>query len=110
MPELEDRIHKRLAKKARIDRKLVRHAASSKPGHFIDTVRLGWNSFSFIFYIGGISAILGGVFGWAGWASTIVTVLFFYYTGKFKENVDKERKRREEEALRRRMHRATHYT
>ena len=78
MPELEDRIHKRLAKKARIDRKLVRHAASSKPGHFIDTVRLGWNSFSFIFYIGGTDTIAGreDVGGYRGTQGTAVVKVF----------------------------------
>jgi hypothetical protein len=72
----------------------VKKAAASKTGKFIDAVRLGWNSYSFIFYIGGISAILGELFGWAGWLSTIITVLFFYYAGRLKEQVDLERKRR----------------
>lgn len=71
----------------------VKWMARSRLDTFIETVRFGWNNYSFIFYIGGISAILGGVFGWAGWASTIVTLLFFYYVGKFKKEVDEEQKR-----------------
>lgn len=63
-------------------------------GRFIDTVRIGWNGYSFVFYIVSISAILGGVFGWAGWISVIFTILFFYVAGKFKEQVDLERERR----------------
>lgn len=74
---------------------LAKKAASSEKVGFIDDVRVGWNNYSFIFYIGGISAILGGVFGVAGWLSTILTVGFFYYTGKFKKQVDKEKAKRE---------------
>jgi|GEM_PF-5657274 hypothetical protein len=67
--------------------------ASSRLNGFIEVVRFGWNNYSFIFYIGGISAILGGIFGWAGWASTIVTLLFFYYAGKLKRQIDAEKRR-----------------
>ena len=67
--------------------------ATSKIANFTNAVRLGWNSYSFIFYIGGISAILVGLFGWAGWISVIITILFFYYAGKFKEKVDNNNKK-----------------
>ena len=72
---------------------IVRKAAKSKRGEFIDYVRDGWNSYSFIFYIGGVSAILGSLFGIAGWLSVIVTVAFFYYAGKFVHMVRSERER-----------------
>ena len=71
-----------------IRERFVDRYASSRIADFIDAVRLGWNSYSFIFYIGSISAILVGLFGGAGWISGIITVLFFYYSGKFKEKVD----------------------
>jgi len=76
------------ASKPSISERLVERYASSRLGDFMSALRSGWNAYSFIFYIGGISAILGGIFGWAGWASAIVTLLFFYYAGKFKEKVD----------------------
>ena len=75
-----------------IRERFVDRYASSRIANFVNTMRLGWNSYSFIFYIGGISAILVGMFGWAGWVSGIVTVLFFYYAGKFKEKVDVDKK------------------
>lgn len=75
----------------------ARWMVHSKMGAFIETLRYGWNNYSFIFYIGGISAILGGLFGWAGWASTLLTLLFFYYAGKFKKEVDREKERMEKE-------------
>lgn len=68
--------------------RVVDNYASSRISNFISAVRLGWNSYSFIFYIGGIAAILVGLFGWAGWISVALTILFFYFAGKFKENVD----------------------
>lgn len=67
---------------------LVEVARNSKLGKFVGMVRLGWTNYSFIFYIGGVSAILGEFFGIAGWLSTIVTVLFFYYAGRFKKRID----------------------
>jgi len=77
--------------------KLIMRYSHSGMGRFIDTVRTGWNNYSFIFYIGGISAILGSLFGWAGWLSTIVTVGFFYLTGRMKKRIEeideKQRKR-----------------
>jgi uncharacterized membrane protein len=58
----------------------------------LDSIRLGWASYSFLFYIGGVSAILGGIFGLMGWMSTIVTILFFYYAGEFRRHVTLESK------------------
>ena len=75
-----------------VERGIDRYA-SSKIAGFMDAVRLGWNSYSFIFYIGSISAILVGLFGWAGWISVLITILFFYYAGKFKAKVDDDKKR-----------------
>ena len=60
--------------------------ATSRIANFMNAVRLGWNSYSFVFYIGGIAAILVGFFGWAGWISVIITILFFclhvYFLGQ----------------------------
>lgn len=74
-----------------IIRPLARKAAHSKHIYFIEYVRHGWNNYSFIFYIGGISAILGKLFGVAGWLSVIVTVYFFYFMGKFKKEIELEK-------------------
>ncbi len=78
----------------RISEKLMARAAESKTGRFIDTIRTGWNSYSFIFYIGGISAILGSLFGIAGWLSIVVTIAFFYSAGRFRQRLDREKERR----------------
>ena len=73
--------------------KTAKRMAETEKITFIDDIRVGWNNYNFIFYIGGISAILGSQFGWAGWLSTIVTVGFFYYMGKFKKHLDTQRER-----------------
>lgn len=85
-----------MATKSRISETVVEKYASSKVSRFINAVRLGWNSYNFLFYIGGISAILGGIFGWAGWISVIATVAFFYFMGRFTERVDLEHERQRE--------------
>ncbi len=53
-------------------------------------MRIGWSNYSFLFYIGGVSAVLGGMFGLAGWVSAPVTVIFFYYAGQFRRYVERE--------------------
>ena len=80
---------------------IARKAARSKHSELLDLIRTGWNSYSFIFYIGGVSAILGSLFGVAGWLSVVVTVAFFYYAGRFvnelqqeKEKMKKQKKKR----------------
>ncbi len=78
-----------------IIRKIARRAASSKRGEFINYVRDGWNNYSFIFYIGGVSAILGSIFGIAGWLSIVVTVAFFYYAGRFVKAFKEEKEKAE---------------
>ncbi len=85
----------------RVIHSMARKAARSKHSELLDRIRTGWNSYSFIFYIGGVSAILGSLFGVAGWLSVIVTVAFFYYAGKFvnelqqeKEKMKKQKKKR----------------
>lgn len=77
-----------------IQEEIISRAMDSKAIKFIESVRYGWNNYSFIFYIGGISAILGSLFGIAGWASIVVTVLFFYYAGRFKKHLDEMSARR----------------
>lgn len=68
-------------------KKLAKNATRSTIGSFIDTIRIGWTSYSFLFYIGGVSAILGGIFGDVGWISTIFTIMFFYFAGEFRKEV-----------------------
>lgn len=75
---------------ATVIKHLAKNASRATLAKVIDNIRLGWTSYSFLFYIGGVSAILGGIFGLAGWASTILTVLFFYYAGEFKRNLEIE--------------------
>jgi hypothetical protein len=74
--------------------RLVEKAVESRTSKFVETVRAGWNSYSFVFYIGGVSAILGSLFGVAGWLSIIITLAFFYYAGKFKMRYDETKARR----------------
>ena len=74
--------------------RLVEKAVESRTSKFVETVRAGWNSYSFVFYIGGVSAILGSLFGVAGWLSIIITLTFFYYAGKFKMRYDETKARR----------------
>lgn len=74
-------------------KKLAKNAARSSIGGVMDNIRLGWSNYSFLFYIGGVSAILGSIFGLAGWLSTIVTVLFFYYAGEFRRHLAVESKK-----------------
>lgn len=73
--------------------RVVDNYASSRISNFISAVRLGWNSYSFLFYIGSISALLVGYFGMAGWISVIITILFFYYAGRFNEKVGINKKK-----------------
>lgn len=68
-------------------RRLARHASRSTIGSWVDSIRTGWNSYSFLFYIGGVSAILGGIFGLAGWLSVIFTLAFFYFAGEFRKQL-----------------------
>ncbi len=74
--------------------RFVEKAVESRTSKFVETVRAGWNSYSFVFYIGGVSAILGSLFGVAGWLSIIITLAFFYYAGKFKMKYDEAKARK----------------
>jgi hypothetical protein len=56
-------------------------------------MRVGWSNYSFLFYIGGVSAVLGGMFGLAGWVSAPATLIFFYYAGQFRQHVLRESKK-----------------
>ena len=73
---------------------LAEKAAESKINEFFETIRFGWNNYSFVFYITGVSAILGAIFGIAGWLSIIVTVIFFFYAGKFRRQLEKEKSKK----------------
>ncbi len=69
---------------------LAKRSSETKANEFFENVKLGWNSYSFVFYIGGVAAILGTIFGIAGWLSIFVTLFFFYYAGKFRRQLDRE--------------------
>ncbi len=74
-------------------KRLAKHASRSTIGEFVDSMRIGYNQYSFLIYIGGVSALLGGLFGLAGWLSIIVTLSFFYYAGEFKKQMALESKK-----------------
>lgn len=73
-----------MGSKLGVKERVVDRYASSRISNFVSAVRLGWNSYSFIFYIGSIAAILVGIFGMAGWISVIVTILFFLLRRKIQ--------------------------
>ena len=50
-------------------------------------VRIGWANYSYIFFIGGVIALLASAFGTWSAIAPVVTVGFFYYAGKFHERV-----------------------
>lgn len=62
--------------------RLAQIILNSKSHNVIDAIRLGWNQYSFVFYIGSVAAILGSILGVVGIASIIVTLICFYYLGK----------------------------
>ncbi|MDE1854982.1 MAG: hypothetical protein KGH57_01520 [Candidatus Micrarchaeota archaeon] len=74
--------------------RLAERAAESRLHDVVETVRIGWNNYSFVFYITGVSAILAALFGIAGWISIAVTLVFFYYVGKFRRHFDREKSKR----------------
>lgn len=55
----------------------------------VSLIKLGWDSYSFLFYIGGVSAILGKFFGIAGWCSVVSTLGFFYVAGSLRKHIEK---------------------
>jgi hypothetical protein len=57
--------------------------AGSRLKDIVDNVRDGWNGFNFIFYIGGIGALLGAYFGLSGAVTVVLGIAFFYHVGKF---------------------------
>lgn len=86
-----------------IDR-IAKRSAKSKHGKFIENIRYGWNNYSFVFYIGSISAILAGLFGIAGWLSIVITIAFLYYAGKIKKAIDVEKVKEEKKKAENREH------
>ncbi len=76
---------------------LGKQAARSSIGNKIEMIREGWNGYSFFFFVGGVAAILGSLLGIASGLAVVVTLVFFYYAGKFKRHVDAERKKIERE-------------
>ena len=52
-----------------------------------ESVRIGWANYSYLFYIGGVSALLATAFGSWATIAPVVTICFFYYAGKFHERV-----------------------
>ena len=45
--------------KLSIEERLLERYAASRIANFVDTMRMGWNAYNFIFYIGSIAAIFG---------------------------------------------------
>ncbi len=56
--------------------------------NIVRTIKKGWDAWNWVFYIGGISTIIGGYFKLAGVASLIVALAFFYFMGKFHEHAE----------------------
>jgi hypothetical protein len=56
-----------------------------------ETLKEGWQEYNLYFYIGGISAIIGGFFNVAGASALILTFIFFYYMGKFHRRIAKQK-------------------
>ena len=54
-----------------------------------ETMKEGWQEYNLYFYIGGVSAIIGGFFNVAGIAALILTFIFFYQMGRFHKKVTK---------------------
>ena len=59
-----------------------------------ETMKDGWQEYNLYFYIGGVSAILGGFFNVAGVVALIITLIFFYYAGKFHLAIKNRRKKK----------------
>ena len=59
-------------------------------------VRIGWANYSYLFFIGGVIALLASAFGTWSAIAPVVTVGFFYYAGKFHERVQAMRKKESE--------------
>lgn len=74
--------------------RLAERAVESRLHDAVETIRIGWNNYSFVFYITGVSAILAALFGIAAWLSVVVTLVFFYYIGRFRRRFDRERSKR----------------
>ena len=54
----------------------------------------GWQEYNLYFYIGGISVIIGGFMHVAGATALIITLIFFYYAGKFHLAIKNRRKKK----------------
>lgn len=48
-----------------------------------NTIKLGWDRTSFLFYIGTPAALIGKFFGYVGGLAIALTVLFLYAAGRF---------------------------
>ncbi len=59
-----------------------------------NTIKLGWDRTSFLFYIGTPAAIIGKFFGAAGVLAVIVTVLFLYGAGSFHTKYESSKKKK----------------
>lgn len=81
--------------KLNIEERIIERYTVSRIEKFLEAMRVGWNAYNFIFYIGSIAAILGVLTGWIGLFYVIITMLFFYYAGKFREKVESAKKRNE---------------
>jgi len=71
--------------------------SESRAHRILDNIRIGWANYNFIFYIGSVAAILGNVFGLAGWGAVLLTLALFYYAGVMHSHIEETKKRKNKE-------------
>ncbi len=50
-------------------------------------IKKGWSEYNFLFYIGGISVILGNLMGFVGLTAMPVGLFFFWVAGRFSSQM-----------------------
>ena len=53
----------------------------------VEEVRYGYDKYGFLFFIGGVGAVLGSYLGIAGVGATAVTILFFWSAGRVHKHI-----------------------
>ena len=54
-----------------------------------EIIKEGYDNYSLYFWVSGLSVLIGGFFGLSGVAAFIVSIIFFYYTGKLHRHLHK---------------------
>jgi uncharacterized membrane protein len=90
-----------MGSKLSVSERIIERYTVSRLERFLEAMKAGWNAYNFVFYIGSIAAILGVLTGWIGVFYVLITMLFFYYAGKFREKVEAAKKRNESKSKRR---------